>query len=62
MRNAQLKKVKYTVVVGDQELANNTVTYRIYGNQAQVTVPLADFIARLHEEIASKALEPAPLE
>ena len=44
MREAQLKKVPLTVVVGDNEVANNTVTYRKHGTQAQVTVSLDEFI------------------
>ena len=49
MREAQLKKIPLTVVVGDNELANNTVTYRKHGTQAQVTVSLEEFIKLVND-------------
>jgi len=51
MRNAQMKKIPYTIVLGDQERDNDTVTYRKYGQKEQVTVKVRDFIAMLDEEI-----------
>ena len=55
MRNAQLDKVKYTVVIGDGELENNAVTYRRFGERAQIKVTLSEFISLLQDEIAHKA-------
>ena len=49
MREAQLKKIPLTVVVGDNEVANNTVTYRKHGTQAQVTVSLEEFIKLVND-------------
>lgn len=54
MRNAQIKKIPFTVVLGDQEKANKTITYRRYSQKEQITIPLADFVALLKEEITSK--------
>ena len=51
MRNAQMKKIPYTIVLGDQERDNETVTYRKYGQKEQVTVKVKDFIAMIDEEI-----------
>lgn len=56
MRNAQVKKVPYTIVIGDHERDEGTVTYRHFGCKAQHTVPLIDFIDMLKEEIITKAL------
>lgn len=56
MRNAQVKKVPYTVVIGDHEVSDNTVTYRHFGCKQQVTVPMAQFVEMLQEEIKSRAL------
>ncbi len=51
MRNAQMKKIPYTIVLGDQERDNDTVTYRKYGEKEQITVKAKDFIALINEEI-----------
>ena len=49
MREAQLKKVPMTVVIGDNELTNNTVTYRKHGTQEQITVSLDEFIKLIND-------------
>ena len=56
MRNSQVNKVPYTVVVGDHERDEGTVTYRHFGCKAQHTVKLDEFIKLLKEEIETKAL------
>ena len=56
MRNAQVKKVPYTLVIGDNELNSNSVTYRHYGSKEQINIPLADFVKKLVEEISSRSL------
>ena len=45
IREAQTQKIPYTLVIGDNEVANNTVTYRKYGEQAQTTVTIDEFVA-----------------
>jgi threonyl-tRNA synthetase len=54
IREAQTKKIPFQLVLGDKEAQDGSVTYRRYGQQEQVTVPLQDFIALVHEEIALK--------
>ena len=56
MRNAQVNKVPYTVVIGDHEKEEGTVTYRHFGSKKQITVPLNEFIEMLNNEIKSRAL------
>ena len=56
LRNSVIKKVPYSLVIGDKEVENGTVTYRKYGTEKQITVSLDDFIALLEEEIITKAL------
>ena len=51
MRNAQMRKIPYTIVLGDHERDDGTVTYRKYGSQEQITVKVNDFIAMIDEEI-----------
>lgn len=56
MRNAQMSKIPYTIVIGDKEKENHSVTYRKYGNEKQITVPVEEFIALIEKEIKDKAL------
>ena len=51
IREAQLQKFPYTLVIGDNEVANRTVTYRKHGEQAQTTVTIEEFIALVLDEI-----------
>ena len=55
LRNSQVRKIPYTIVIGDNERDNKTVTYRKYGQKEQITVSLEEFIKLLKEEVESKA-------
>ena len=57
IREAQVKKIPYQLVLGDQERDQNTVTYRAYGKQEQVTVSLDQFIEMIQLEIKTKGIK-----
>jgi len=44
IREAQMEKIPYQLVIGDNEIKNNTVTYREYGKTEQTTVSIDEFI------------------
>ena len=44
IREAQTKKIPYTLVIGDNEVKNNLVTYRKHGSQEEVTVSVDEFV------------------
>ncbi len=54
LRNSQVKKVPYTVVIGDNEMRDQTLTYRLYGQEKQIAIPQADFAKLITDEIQSK--------
>ena len=56
IREAQTKKLPYSLVLGDKEAENGSVTYRRYGEQAQITVTEQEFIDMLTKEVADKGL------
>ncbi len=56
IREAQMKKIPYQLVLGDKERDERTVTYRQYGEQAQTTVSLDEFIEMALKQIDTKAL------
>ena len=55
LRNSQVRKIPYTIVIGDHERDDKTVTYRKYGQKDQITVSLEEFNKLLKEEIETKA-------
>lgn len=56
IREAQMKKIPYQLVLGNQERDERTVTYREYGHQKQTTLSIADFFSMIEEEVNTKAL------
>ena len=54
IREAQVQKVPYTLVVGDKEVEEGTVNVRRRGEGDVGAMKQADFIAMLQEEIAAK--------
>ena len=54
LRNAQVNKVPFTLVLGDKEAETRSVTYRVYGQKEQVTVSLEEFTAKILDSIARK--------
>ena len=54
LRNAQVNKVPFTLVLGDKEAETRSVTYRVYGQKEQVTVSLEEFKAKVLDSIARK--------
>ena len=51
IRESQMKKIPYTLVLGNNERDNNTVTYRKYGEEATTTVSVEDFINMIEKQI-----------
>ncbi|HHC5827345.1 TPA: threonine--tRNA ligase [Staphylococcus aureus] len=54
IREAQMQKIPYQIVVGDKEVENNQVNVRQYGSQDQETVEKDEFIWSLVDEIRLK--------
>lgn len=54
IREAQMQKIPYQIVVGDMEVENNQVNVRQYGSQDQETVEKDEFIWNLVDEIRLK--------
>ena len=55
VRDAQTQKIPYMLVLGDQEVENGTAALRSRKNENFGAMPVADIIAKLREEIDSKA-------
>jgi len=58
IREAQLQKIPYLLVVGDKEVEDRTVAVRLRGKDRQLGVlPIADFVEHAKQAIAARALE-----
>ncbi len=57
IRAAQLMKVPYMLVVGDQERANNTVSLRRRDGTQQNDLALAEFMDLVKSKITNRASE-----
>ena len=55
IRNAQVEKVPYSIVIGDKEVENSSLTYRVYGQKDQITVSKEEFKKLIQKHIAEKA-------
>lgn len=56
MRESQIKKAPFTLVIGDNERDNKTISYRRHGSKETTTLSQQEFIDFIKEEINSKAL------
>lgn len=55
-RDAQIKKVPYILVLGDQEQKDRTVTVRAYKQEGLKTMSIEHFLYRMKKEISEKVL------
>jgi threonyl-tRNA synthetase len=54
IRQAQLEKIPYMIIIGDKEVADNTVSVRRRSGEQLPTQPLETFLANLVAEITSR--------
>jgi threonyl-tRNA synthetase len=57
IRNAQLQKIPYMLVVGDKETADRAVAVRTRNNEDRGAMPLAEFKIHATHLITTKSLE-----
>ena len=56
LREAQTEKVPFTLLLGDQEKENATISYRLFGQKDTTTVSKEEFIKLIKEEIINKTI------
>lgn len=54
IREAQIHKTPYQLVIGDKETDKQTITYREYGQEKQTTVSQAEFLKKIQTQITEK--------
>ena len=55
IRSAQMEKIPYMILVGDKDIEANTISVRSRKNGDEGAVSIEEFVARIKEEIDSKA-------
>ena len=56
IRDAQLQKIPYVLVLGDQEQQNKTVTVRTYKQDSLTTLSIHELLEQIQQEIVEKKL------
>ena len=56
LRESQIKKVPYTLILGDNEKNDKTISYRLFGQQDTTTLSQDEFIKMIQEEINNRKL------
>ena len=56
MRESQTKKVPVTLILGDNEKDNNTISYRLFGTRETTTLSIDEFINHINKTINDKDL------
>ena len=51
MRESVMKKIPYSIIIGQKEVDNNNISYRCYGSDETVTVSLDEFYKKIEEEL-----------
>ena len=54
MRESQSHKIPYTVIIGDKEKENKTVSYRLFGHKETVTLSIKEFEKKLLNQIKER--------
>ena len=54
MREAQLKKIPYNVIIGNNERDNQLISYRKFGSEETITIGIDEFIDMIKKEIELK--------
>ena len=55
IREAQMNKIPYQIVVGDSEVENGTVNIRCYGVEGSESMSLEEFASRISKQIKERA-------
>ena len=54
LRESSINKIPYTLIIGDKEVENNTVSYRCLGSNDTTTISLEEFIKYINDVIDNK--------
>ncbi len=56
MRESVMKKIPYSLVLGQKEVDNGNISYRVHGSEETITVSKEEFIKLIEDKIKNKSL------
>ena len=56
LRESQIRKIPYTLILGDQEKESKSISYRLFGDKETTTISQEEFIKLIKDEINSHKL------
>ena len=57
MREGQMQKVPYLLVLGAKEAEDRTVSFRLHGEECTTVMPLDEFVEKIKNQIDTKSIE-----
>ena len=54
MRESQIKKIPYTLIIGDKEMEDEKVSYRRHSEKETTTIPFKEFVKEIKKQIKDK--------
>ena len=57
VNNFRKMKIPYTVIIGNEEIANHSISLKIRGGKQVNNIPMEKFIRALDEQVANKNYE-----
>ena len=57
MRESVIKKIPYTIILGQKEVDDNLISYRIHGSEDTITVSKDEFYKKIKDEIEGRKNE-----
>ena len=54
IRQSNIMKNPYTIIIGDKERDNNLISYRKYGSEETISMNIEEFINKIKEEIKER--------
>ena len=56
LRESQIRKIPYTLILGDQEKESKSISFRLFGDKETTTISQDEFIKLIKDEINSHKL------
>ncbi len=57
VRESVMRKIPYTLILGQKEVDDKTISYRPYGSEETITMPIAKFISLVEDHIKEKTYD-----
>ena len=54
MRESVIKKIPYSIILGQKEVDNKNISYRVHGSEETITVSKEEFIKLINDKISSR--------